>query len=148
MLTKPMLCVPILKKSIDSALNSAKKAIKLGADILELRIDALENPDSDEILNLINNLDHRFIATNRTHKEGGFFKGPEDDRTGILIEVAKSVDFVDIELQTESKYRSKVIKASKSSIISYHDFKQTPRMTELLSIVEREKKLAILLNLR
>ena len=136
-----MICVPILKKSIDSALKTADKSIKLGADILELRIDALENPDSDEIRNLLDNLDHRFIATNRKRAEGGFFKGSELERIEILVEVAESVDFVDIELQTEAKYRSKVIKASKSSIISYHDFDRTPSMAELLDVVEKEKKL-------
>jgi 3-dehydroquinate dehydratase-1 len=136
-----MICVPILKKSIDSALKTADKSIKLGADILELRIDALENPDSDEIRNLLDNLDHRFIATNLKRAEGGFFKGSELERIEILVEVAESVDFVDIELQTEAKYRSKVIKASKSSIISYHDFDRTPSMAELLDVVEKEKKL-------
>ncbi len=136
-----MICVPILGKSIDSALKSSNKAIKLGADILELRIDALDNPDSDKILNLIDKVNHRFIATNRMRDEGGFFKGSELDRTEILVEVAESVDFVDIELQTVVKYRSKVIKSSPSSIISYHDFEKTPIMKKLLIIVEKEKEL-------
>lgn len=141
MSVKPLICVPILGKSIDSALKSSNKAIKLGADILELRIDTLDNPDSDKILKLIDNLDHRFIATNRMCKEGGFFKGSELERTEILVEVAESVDFVDIELQTEVKYRSKVIKSSPSCIISYHDFEKTPSMRELLDVVEKEKEL-------
>jgi len=51
------------------------------------------------------------------------------------------VDFVDIELQTHVKYRSKVIKSSPSCIISYHDFKKTPNMSELLNVVEKEKDL-------
>ena len=136
-----MICVPILEKSIDSALKSSNKAIKLGADILELRIDALDNPDSDKILNLIDKLNHRFIATNRMRDEGGFFKGSELERTEILVEVAESVDFVDIELQTIVKYRSKVINSSQSSIISYHDFKKTPSMSELLNVVDKEKDL-------
>ena len=74
MSAEPLICVPILRKSIDSALKSANKAIKLGADILELRIDALDNPDSDKIRNLIDNINHRFIVTNRMREEGGFFK--------------------------------------------------------------------------
>ncbi len=140
MSAEPLICVPILRKSIDSALKSANKAIKLGADILELRIDALDNPDSDKIRNLIDNINHRFIVTNRMREEGGFFKGSELERTEILVEVAEIVDFIDIELQTEVKYRSKVIKSSQSSIISYHDFEKTPSMTELLNIVEKEKE--------
>ena len=141
MSVKPLICVPIIQKDMNSALKSANNAKKLGADILEFRIDALENPDSEKIWKIIDDVDYRFIATNRMQKEGGFFKGSESERTNMLIEVAEQVDFVDIELQTASKYRSKVIKASKSSIISFHDFDRTPDLKELLNVVEREKEL-------
>jgi len=137
---KPMICVPLLKKDLHSALELAKKAQKLGADILELRIDALDDPDVEKIKGFLDILDCRIIATNRMKAEGGFFKGSESDRTDILREVAGSVDYVDIELQTEDKYRSKVIKASRSAIISFHDFEKTPSARELLTIVNEEKK--------
>lgn len=67
--------------------------------------------------------------------------GSEDERTGILVEVADHADYVDIELQTDVKYRSRVIQASKSTIISYHDFQKTPYLNELLEIVKQEKKM-------
>ena len=67
--------------------------------------------------------------------------GPEDERTEILEEVADHADYVDIELQTDVKYRSKVIQASKSTIISYHDFQKTPYLNELQEIVKQEKEL-------
>ena len=57
------------------------------------------------------------------------------------LETADYVDYVDIELQTDEKYRSRVIKASKSTIISYHDFQRTPPLNELLEIVKKEKEL-------
>jgi len=116
-------------------------AIKLGADILELRIDALQDPDPHRITTWMDSLDCKIIATNRMQKEGGSFRGSEGERTGILVEVAGNADFVDIELRTENKYRSKVIKSSKSSIVSFHDFEKTPTVEELLWIVSQEKKL-------
>ncbi len=136
-----MICVPIFKSDINSAIETANKALKLGADILELRIDALHNPDIHEVINFMDTWDGKIIATNRMPQEGGLFKGSEKERTEILREVAEYAEFVDIELQTEEKYRSKVIKASKSSIISFHDFEKTPSVEELLKIVKHQKEI-------
>ncbi|MBI5681117.1 MAG: type I 3-dehydroquinate dehydratase [Methanobacterium sp.] len=141
MFKKPMICAPIIEKESESVLKSAKKAISLGADILEFRIDAIENPDIDEITQLIKEINYPLIATNRIPNEGGFFKGSEEDRTSILKEAAKYADIVDIELCTDEDLRSKVIKASKSTIISYHDFKKTPSFKEILGVVEKEKEI-------
>ena len=141
MFKKPMICAPILEKKSESVLQSAKKAIDLGADILEFRIDALENPDANEVQNLIEEINYPLIATNRMKSEGGFFNGSEEERISILIKAAKNADIVDIELHTENKLQEKVIKASKLSIISYHDFKKTPSFAELLDVVKKEKEI-------
>ncbi len=136
-----MICVPLVEKESKYVLKSAEQAIKLGADILEFRIDALEDPDPDEIQQLIIDIGHPMVATNRLASEGGFFSGSEEERISILIKAAKYADIVDIELQTNEKLRGKVIKASKSNIISYHDFKKTPSFEELLNVVKQEKEI-------
>ena len=141
MFQKPMICVPIIEKNPRFALQSAEKAIDLGADILELRIDVLEDPDPDEIQQLIKNIDYPTIATNRIKSEGGFFSGSEEERTSILVKAAKYADIIDIELQTDIELREEVIKASKSTIISYHDFQKTPSFEELLKVVKKEKEI-------
>lgn len=141
MFKNPMVCAPIVERESESVLKSAKKAINLGADILEFRIDAIENPDIDKIKQLIKEINYPLIATNRIQTEGGFFNGSEEERTSILQETAKYVDIIDIELCTDEYLRSKVIKASKSTIVSYHDFKKTPSFKELLSVVEKEKEI-------
>jgi len=141
MFEKPMVCAPIVENNSKLVLQSAKKAIELGADILEFRIDALEDPDPDEVQEIISNINYPLIATNRIHSEGGFFNGSERERTSILIKAAKYADIVDIELQTDRKMREEVIKASKSTIISYHNFKKTPSFEELLNVVKKEKEI-------
>ena len=141
MIPKPLFCVPILQKDRRNVLKTAKEAINLDVDILELRIDALLDPDPQKIIHLAEEINFPIIATNRMKGEGGHFRGSEDERTKILIETAEHVDYVDIELQTDEKLRSKVINASKSTIISYHNFQRTPPLKELLEIVENEKKL-------
>ncbi|MGZ7049290.1 MAG: type I 3-dehydroquinate dehydratase, partial [Methanobacterium sp.] len=125
----------------ESVLLKAGKAIKSGADILEFRIDALRNPVADEVNNIIKEIDYPVIATNRMKDEGGFFKGSDEERTSLLIEVAPNVDIVDIELQTDEEFRQKVINASKSTIVSYHNFKNTPSSNELLDIVKMEQEI-------
>jgi len=141
MILKPLICVPILQKDRKSVLKVASEAVKAGADLLELRIDALLNTDPQSIIHLIEEINYPLIATNRMREEGGHFMGLESERTEILVEVADHVDYVDIELQTDKKYRSRVIQAAKSTIISFHDFQKTPYLNELLEVVKREKEL-------
>ncbi len=138
---KPLICVPISGKDKTKILEAANMAMKLGADLLEIRIDLLKNPDPQMLINLLEEINFPLIATNRMKKEGGYFRGSEAERTDILLEIADYVDFIDIELKTPDKYRSKVIKASKSTIISYHNFQKTPPISELQEIVSEEKKL-------
>lgn len=141
MISKPLICVPLFQKDRKNVLKVASEAIKLGADLLELRIDVLLDPDPQKIIHLIEEINFPLISTNRMKEEGGYFRGSEDERTEILLETAEYVDYVDIELQTDEKHRSRVINASKSTIVSYHNFQRTPPLKELLDIVKNEKEL-------
>jgi len=138
---KPMICVPIIERKSKSVIQAADKAINLGADILEFRIDTLQNHNLHEIKTLIKEIDYSMILTNRLQDEGGFFKGSEKERIDILVKTAEYADIVDIELQTDIKLIKQVIKASKSTIVSFHDFKKTPTFQELINIVKREHEL-------
>ena len=141
MTSKPLICVPILQKDRKNVLRIVNEAIKAGADLLEFRIDFLLDPDPQKVIHLVEEINFPLIATNRTREEGGYFRGSEVERTDVLLEAADYVDFIDIELQTDAKYRSKIINASKSTIISFHDFQKTPPINELMEIVNEEKKL-------
>jgi len=138
-LKRTMVCAAIFEKNSESVLSSVYKAIKMGADILEFRIDRLKDPEPENVQRLIKAIDHPLIVTNRMSDEGGYFAGSEKERTTILKNAAKYADYVDVELRTKERYRSKVIKASKSSIVSYHDFEKTPSFEELQKIVKIER---------
>lgn len=141
MILKTLICVPILQKDRRTVLKVASEAINAGADLVELRIDALLDTDPQSIIHLMEEINYPIIATNRMREEGGYFMGSEALRTEILVETADYADYVDIELQTDEQYRSQVIRAAKSTIISYHDFQKTPYLKELLDIVQRQKEL-------
>ena len=136
-----MICAPIVEKNYDSVLEVAKNSIKAGADLIELRIDAMDHPNPDEVSNIIKDIKYPLIATNRMKEEGGLFNGSEAEKTDILLAAAKHADMVDIELQTDEDYLNKIIKASKSTIISYHNFEKTPSAEILLKVVSEERKL-------
>ncbi len=141
MFDKTLICVPIFEKKYESVIQSAENSIEAGADIVEFRIDAMDHPNPDDVLNIIKDIKHPLIATNRRIDEGGFFKGSEAERTEILLEAAKHADIIDVELETDLDQMNKIIKVSKSSIISYHDFVKTPQVDVLLEVVNRERKL-------
>lgn len=141
MYDKTKICVPIFEKNSESILEAVKNSINAGADLIEFRIDAMDHTDPDEVSNIIKDINHPIIATNRMIKEGGLFKGSEAERTDILLAAAKHADIIDIELQTDEEYMDKIIKASKSTIISYHNFERTPSEDVLLKIVNQEREL-------
>ncbi len=138
---KTRICVPILEKTYESALESSKSSVAAGADLLELRLDFIENSNPDGVKNLIQEIDFPLIATNRRREENGLFKGSETDRIEILLEAAKVAEVVDIELGTDLDYLNKIVKTSNLSIISYHDFEKTPDKDFLLEIVNKELEL-------
>jgi len=136
---KTLICTPIIDEDGEKVVQSALKAISMGADLIEIRIDSLLDPDEDNVQDLLQKINHPLVVTNRMKEEGGYFEGSERERTKILLKAAEFADYVDIELQTSDKYRSKIIKAAKSTIISYHNFEETPSLEELLNIVRRSK---------
>ncbi|ADP77904.1 3-dehydroquinate dehydratase, type I [Methanothermus fervidus DSM 2088] len=138
---KIKICVPAFEENIDKMLESAKQYIEEGADIIELRLDALRNPSVDDIKKLMKNVDFPSIVTNRCRKEGGYFRGKEVDRIKLLSTAAKYADYTDIELSTKDKYRNRVIEVSNKSIISFHDFEKTPSENKLIKIIKKEKKI-------
>ncbi|MFZ3059914.1 MAG: type I 3-dehydroquinate dehydratase [Candidatus Methanoperedens sp.] len=117
-------------------LDSASKAKKLGADILEVRIDLL---DMDALLALskIKKLDLPVIITNRMKQEGGAWDGSEDERIQTLLSLLHLADAVDIELCAQK--RDDVVKKAKTEgktvIISTHDFRNTPEPDVMAGII-------------
>jgi 3-dehydroquinate dehydratase-1 len=134
---KTRICASILQEDPDKIIESAEKAISLGADLLEVRIDAITDPELGKVSEVVRKINYPLIATNRMIDEGGFFEGSEKMRIQLLMEAVPYAEFVDIELQTKEKLRSKIIEVSRSTIISYHNYEKTPPKEDILDIVRR-----------
>lgn len=141
MYSQTKIAIPIAQKDKESVIEVANDCIRKGADILELRIDAIENPDGEILNEIVNEINFPIIATNRIDTEGGSFKGTEEERINLLLSVADNVEYVDVELQTNDEYIEKIRKTGVKTIISYHDFEKTPELSDLIYIVKKEKQL-------
>lgn len=147
MISQTKIAIPILQEKEEDIINTAQDFIKKGADLLELRIDGIANVNSDMVKNIIDSINFPVIATNRSKKEGGFFLGSEKERINILKSCCdlKTVEYIDIELQTDPCLRDFLIdkcrEANIKTIISFHDFEKTPSVDYLLKIVNEEKEL-------
>ncbi len=117
-------------------LDSAIKAKKLGADLLELRIDLLD-VEARKILPELKRLGLPLIITNRMKQEGGAWKGSEAQRIQKLLSLLPFADAVDIELCAEKRddVIEKVKSLEKTVIISTHDFQRTPGYDVMMGII-------------
>ena len=59
-----LICAPIMEKNMEKIPQIATEYTQRGADILELRIDAIENPSKTKIKELTANIQAPFIVTN------------------------------------------------------------------------------------
>lgn len=135
------IAIPIFQKTTDEVIAVAEDCIRKGADILEFRVDGLENPNLKDITQTITEINFPMIITNRIESEGGSFRGSEDERINILKGCADLVEYVDVELRTDDIYIEELNDYNAKLIVSYHDFKKTPELNEIYYIVEKEKEM-------
>jgi 3-dehydroquinate dehydratase / shikimate dehydrogenase len=120
-----MICVPIIGPTMSRALEDIPKASEV-ADIIELRLDLIDDVNLAELLKAV---DKPVIVTNRHKREGGQFKGSEEERVKFLQEaIAAEVDYIDIEAGTSREFLQPILetKCKTKKIISYHHFSLTP----------------------
>lgn len=147
------LCVPIF---VTADLNKSRRdiasAVEAGADMIELRIDELEDTEAFEPLLL--NQGVSLIVTCRPTWEGGRSELPDDARTPLLAFAAEAnpSNFVDVELKAirgnEHIVNSLLGDLSDDTrgglIVSLHDF--TGRPDRLYNIVAEMNRLPAEVN--
>ena len=57
MYSQTKIAIPIFQKDCKDVIEVARDCIDKGADVLEFRIDALKNPDIEDIRNTIKEID-------------------------------------------------------------------------------------------
>ncbi|MEJ2126453.1 MAG: type I 3-dehydroquinate dehydratase [Candidatus Bathyarchaeota archaeon] len=129
-------CVSLPPKNVDECIDLIRKAEAQNADFIEIRLDYLK--DYDRINEIPSCTKIPLIATNKSIKQHGVFSGTESERQKTLVEAAKNgFDYVDVDLglRNKTKLISDLHKYGVNVVISFHDFKKTPSLLELNTIL-------------
>lgn len=118
---KSKICITIAAKSIGDAVSVAKKYAAY-ADIAELRVDALDAPDADEISSFPSQTGLETILTIRRKRDGGINDLSEDERKS-LFRALPSFGHVDFEEDFDDAFLLSLAQKNKVRIIrSRHVF--------------------------
>jgi 3-dehydroquinate dehydratase/shikimate dehydrogenase len=139
------ICVSVIEKSLPEVITSSVKCKSQGVDIVEVRLDYLNEPITqatlDALYDVKMNIDLPMIITLRPRWEGGKYTGEEADRLEILkMAIEKGFDYVDLEIKIQEDKRTPLIDHAQymgiKTIISNHDFKGTPVKEEILDQIK------------
>jgi len=133
------ICVSFLPKTIAEALRLIEKAEEVHADLIEVRLDYLENQRG--LADLAAHGETPKIATNMPRSCQGKFSGTELERQQTLRSAAKSgFEYVDVELSTSKlkDFVKEVNELGAKPIVSFHEFNGSLSSSELNSILEKE----------
>jgi 3-dehydroquinate dehydratase-1 len=127
-------CVSVAEKTP----AKTKKILKIAlakSDYVEVRLDFLKVEKIPETLELIKKDLSKIVCTLRPKTEGGVFPGNEKERIAILKLIAEYNPFLlDVEFNTLEKNSdlARYLKSTKTKLlVSWHDFKKTPKSPEL-----------------
>ena len=117
----PKVCASVTGRTLNEVEEMISRAEKEGADLIEIRIDYLVDESKAKEIRDLTSLP--LIATNRLPSQGGIFRGREEDRRRVLLDVVEAgFNLVDLEMdtpqlgETVSQLRSGNVKL----ILSWH----------------------------
>jgi len=132
------ICVSISAADARAVAEAVRPLASL-VDVVEVRLDAMRDPDVSGCLEMIS---LPLLFTNRPVWEGGAFSGTEEERLEPLLTAARSgAAYVDLELRADAvlrkRLRAQCATGSCRLILSWHNFATTPSMAELQGLVCR-----------
>jgi 3-dehydroquinate dehydratase type I len=134
----PRICVSIVPKTAVEAQRLIDRAEAAGADLIEVRLDSLEA--TADLAALAKHGRTPKIATKKLAANHGRFAGSDAEHKKTLLAAQSGFRYVDVELQT-SNLKQLTTEASGHGaqvIVSFHDFKGTPELSELNRVLEQE----------
>lgn len=138
-------CVSIAETTPKKLLQTLRIALKK-SDYAEIRFDYLKAEQIPQVLETVKKDLKKIVCTLRPETEGGKFAGKEKERLSILKLIAEYNPFLlDIEFNTmkQNKNLVKYLKTTKTKLlISEHNFKKTPSLTELKKKLNQMSKVS------
>lgn len=134
-------CASVAAPSPAAMVRKAERALSLGSDLVEFRLDTLEEPSSQEVERVVKRFADMAVVTVRSKADGGKFVGGEGERLDLISRLTKiGPAYVDVELSTATKNGRWLdsLPRSVQRIVSWHDFRTTPRLEALRKIRDIE----------
>lgn len=133
-MAKPLLCATVVANGHDLAVAIAN-AVAPNADLVEIRLDALADPDPAR---LVRECRAPLVLTCRPPRQGGAYAGPEEERIDLLRRsVAAGPAFVDVEEDAAERLGDR---GRTRVVVSWHDFEGTPAdLPGILARIERHR---------
>lgn len=139
----PKVCVPVTDITEKEILDEFKELNTMDIDLVEFRADYFEFvQDQSKIISLLKKIRKFYfkplLFTLRTKNEGGFSDITDDYYFKLNNKVIESklIDLIDIEFLHQSEEINNTINLAKKnqviSILSHHDFLQTPSKEEII----------------
>lgn len=137
------ICASIKAPTIEEFEEKAEKALEMGADLIEFRLDYLQKIDLKNIAGLLEKFAEKSIFTLRPTWEGGYFSGGEEKRLNILAKISEmNPAYIDMELDSSSVERKvPEIRKKAKLIISKHDFDGSLNVGSLRELASKALKL-------
>ena len=113
-------------------------------DIVEVRLDKIG--DARHWLEGCEAIEHKgkpVLLTVRSAREGGDWRGSDDELRRLLLAALHRLAAVDIEMASPlaSEIAGEAARLGKGCVLSHHDFARTPSAAEIESIIARSEKL-------
>lgn len=139
---KPIICIPIIQKSMENILNEIELLTKRKTEMIEWRIDFFEYlKEEDKIKEVLKEANQKltnciFLVTYRSKKQGGNGSLEDKEYQNLLYFLAKQkeIDFLDVEIYSLKNPKELILKLKEGSIkiiASHHDFDKTPSREDM-----------------
>ncbi|KAL2563369.1 hypothetical protein GLYMA_20G230300v4 [Glycine max] len=137
-----LICASTSAESVEEMVFEMVKGKELGADLVEARLDFLNDfHPTQHLPSLINNRPLPILITYRPIWEGGEYDGDESQRQDALrLAIELGSEFVDVELKVADEfYKSIGGKKAESVkiIVSSHNLESTPSVEEIGNLAAR-----------
>ena len=136
-------CISIGENTPEKIRSKLKVALKK-SDYVEVRLDFLKKEQVPKALEIIKKDLKKIVCTLRPKTEGGKFEGNEKERISIIKLISEYNPYLlDVEYNTLKKNKElvKYLKSTKTKLlVSWHDFKKTPKTTELQNKIKQMSK--------
>ncbi len=138
--TTPRICA-VLTGPVD--VKAIKKTAKDGADLIEIRVDGFKDRNPVKLKTLLQKISQTvempLLLTIRSEREGGASRISDIERLMLFKELTPHVAAIDIELGSKTILKDVLAVAKsnkKRSIVSYHNFKNTPVRSRLDKVLK------------